>query len=161
MSRIVLRGLLLAGMMTVLVGVGPRSAGADTDLGQVCVNLAPFDDTVLLALTQSSGSAVIIDVNFRWRAGTPYQVGGAGVITESLTLGSFDLALNGTHNTSFFNNNKICALYAVLSPPSFGGPWQATCVGSGGAPFTASGTVVIISCPAGASAERTGRGVGE
>ena len=162
MSPVVIRGLLVAVMVVVLTGMAPGTSSAATDLGQACVNLAPFSDTIRVALTAVSGSATMIDVTFRWRASAPYQIGGTGVVTESLlSPGSFDVALTGTHNTTSFGGNKICSFFAVVTPPSFSGPWQATCVGSGGAPFTVSGTLNVVACTGTMSVEKEGPSVGD
>jgi hypothetical protein len=134
-------------MIVLLIGMAPGTSSAGTDLGQFCVNLAPLIDTIRLSLTQAPGAATIIAVDFRWRFGSSAQVGGAGSITESLlSPGSYDLALTGTHNTTFFGGNKVCSLFAVINPFALSGPWQATCTGAGGAPFTESGTLNFVSC---------------
>jgi len=140
-------------MVVILTGLAPGRGAGLTELGQFCVNLAPFDDTIRLSLTQAAGSATLIDVNFRWRSGTSYQIGGTGVTTDSLlSPGSFDLALTGTHNTSNFGGNQICSLFATLTGPSFSGPWQLTCTGTT-TPFTNSGTLNFVSCISTSAAE--------
>jgi hypothetical protein len=141
--------MMTLAIVGLLIGLGSGPARAGADLGQFCVTLAPLVDTVRLSLTETAGPATMITASFRWRFGTSSQVGGTGTITESLlSPGSFDLALTGTHNTTLFGGNKLCSLFAVLTPPTFDGPWQYTCTGAGGAPFTGSGTLSFVPCTA-------------
>ena len=153
MASVVIRGFLLAVMLAVLISVAPEASSAVTDLGQFCGHLvgSGFDDTIRGALTQPSGDATFITVNFRWRGYSPvpgfptpqpfYQIVGTGTITESfVSPGYFDLVLTGSHNsTNAFGGNLICSLRALLLPPSFTtAVANVTCVGSGGEPFFAS-----------------------
>jgi hypothetical protein len=149
MARIVARGWLVAVLVVGLAGIVPGAAVAGTDLGQFCFNLAPLVDTIRVSATETGGPSLMISVVFRWRFTTSAQVAGAGVLTESLlTPGSVDLALTGTHDTTFFGNQKTCSLFATLTPPSFSGPWQYTCSGGPGPIFTGSGTLNVVPCTA-------------
>ena len=164
MSSVVIRGLLVAVLGIVLLGVAPDTSSALTELGQFCATIAGFDDAIRSALTQPSGSATIIAVNSRWHSSlSGYELAGTGTVTESfLTPGTFLLVLNARHNSAVaFGGNKICSLFATLTPPSFNGPLQITCVGSGGAPFTTTGTLNSVTCTSGFSLEKNLHGVGE
>jgi hypothetical protein len=147
MAHIVGRRWSVAVLLMGLASMAPGTSAAGTDLGQFCFNLAPLPDTIRLSATDTGGPHPMISVAFRWRFLTSAQVAGAGVITESLlTEGSFDLAITGTHNTTFFGSQKTCSLFATLTPPSLSGPWQYTCSGGSGAIFTSSGTLNLVQC---------------
>jgi hypothetical protein len=145
MSPALIRRLSTFATVMVLVALFP-AVSRSQDLGEFCVALNPLPDTIRLSATETGGPTTMVSLVFRWRFGTSAQVLGTGAITESLQAGRFDLALTGTHGTTFFGGNKICSLSAVLQPPAFGGPWQYTCTGAGGAPFTSSGTITVVAC---------------
>jgi hypothetical protein len=155
MSRVIRGSVMVAATIAALVTLAPARSNAENDLGQFCIGFEEFDDTIRLALTQPSGAAALIGVNFRWRsASSPYQIVGTGTITNSfLSPGSFDMALNGVQNTEFFGDNPNCTLFAVLTPPDFSGTAQTNCVGSA-SPFSVTAAAVFIPCTGDMSVEK-------
>src|SRR5262245_37379574 len=149
---LVVRGMFVALMTALSVVLAHAPAHALTDLGQVCFSLTELQgapvDTLRVGLTLHDGPAPLVSAVFRWRNTSPsFHVLGTGSLTQSVSGGSFDLALLGTVNTpAAFNGHRICAIYGVLVPPTFNGSWQLSCTGGPSVPFTANGTVTIVSC---------------
>lgn len=142
--RRLFRSLMLA---TVVCGLAVAPAAASTDLGQFCLVFVGFADTIRLVASQPSGAATIADLHFRWR-GAGYQMLGSGTAASNVAdpADKVDIALVGTHNTAQFGGNKLCSLYFTLSLATGGGPFDLTCTGAGGAPFTASGALQATVC---------------
>ena len=152
---LVARGWFVVVIAALVAVVVPTVSEAGVDLGQVCIQLLPFSDTVRLGLTTVDGSAPLVHVTFRWRNGAPgFQVAGTGALTEGPSGGgAFEMALVGSHNTAaILGGNKVCSLFVVLNPASTS--WQVTCVGAPGLAFTANGTIGFVSCTAAMDADR-------
>ena len=140
-------------MILVLVGLGIATlasappVASETDLGQFCFAVAGNSDAIRITATQPLGAAPIIAVHFRWRA-PGYQILGSGSASTGLDLRFIDLGLVGTHNTSAFGGNRICALYAVLDPLGGSGPFTLTCTGLSfsGQAFVTTGTLIGVPC---------------
>jgi hypothetical protein len=147
----------------VLMAVAPTPSAAIEDLGEVCFGFTGFPDTIR---AEVQSSANIATLNFRWRLGSTYELGGSGSASpSSVSPGKFMLALVGAHGTSAFGGNQTCSLFATLNPPTFSGPFRVQCSGAA-APFTVSGTINSVACgPLALSAitpdEVAGPGLGE
>jgi len=140
------RMIRILGMVGLIASMTAGHAAAETDLGQVCFGFTGVSDTVQLTATLPSGPALIIDFHFRWR-GPDYQILGSGTGTPNASdADKFDIALVGSHNTELFGGNTLCSLYVTLDLTTGIAPFDITCTGSGGAPFTASGDMAVVSC---------------
>jgi len=143
MSHSLPRVTVVAGLM---IAIFTGHALAATDLGEFCFGSVGVTDTIQISATLATGPEPIAELHFRWR-GPNYLILGSGAATiDPSDQTVIDIGLVGTHNTANFGGNPQCSLYATLSNSTAVGPFAVTCTGSGGAPFTASGTLAPITC---------------
>lgn len=155
----IMKSLVMVALILVVMITAPGPADAGTDLGQICLQTGGGvgSGVIRLSLTQTAGPAPMVQVVFRLRAvglGSALFIAGSGVLTDSLvSTGGFDVGLTGAATTvGIASPPKSCSVYAVLSPPAFGGTIELTCMPVSGTGTTSTGTVSIVACPASADA---------
>jgi hypothetical protein len=138
-------------------------------VAEACWTIAPFPDIIRCTRPAPLSGAplsatAMIEAHCSNRLAGAYQVLGAGLLRQSLVSdSSIQLTFVGSHNTTSFGGNRVCAFSAELSTPTLGGPLNVECPGGEGiAKFTATGTLVATACSATATPASitTGRGLG-
>jgi hypothetical protein len=157
------RGVISLAVVVMLTAMLPRPGEAQPvppiQVQEFCWSLNPFVDSLLVNMIQGL-EAEVVPLNGRWRANaTPgqqavggagpaaYQLLGTGSATTSVTFpNSFEMGFQAVHNTTFFEGNFGCNLYAVFDNLSLNGTWQVECPGPN--LFTAQGTLTRVDpCP--------------
>ena len=133
-------------LVGIAVAVWVGSATAGTDIGDVCIGFTGVPDTIQMSANITSGPEPLVDLHFRWR-GTNYQILGSGTATVNpVDPAKVDIGLVGTQSTAQFGGNPQCSLYATITIATGKGAFAMNCTGSGGAPFTATGNLSIVTC---------------
>jgi hypothetical protein len=140
------RLLLSVGMLLVsTVSLAP----AQTSLGEVCWNLAPFNDVIRAGVVQMPAPPTSFFLTGRWRSVDFYQLLFTGDATEVYPPQEgvlFQLGLNATNPSEGFNGNDGCTLNATLNS-SLTGTWTFGCPDTAGVgPFSNQGSMALVSC---------------
>ena len=141
-------------LVAACVGLGCSGfVHAGTDLGQHCFQLVGgLTATLRVSAVQADGPELMAELHARWRGAvgeTPYQLLGAGLLTQSHPPTSpvhvFSMGLSLINPSGVFSQNSKCAFHAMLDG-GFNGSWFLDCSGLGVAPLFAEGTMTYAAC---------------
>ena len=143
-------------MLALLLGLVFTPLMADAF--QVCWRLRdgvgnPSLDVIRVSATQKNDTnPVIFEIHASWVADPLYHMGGAGIATQDVLQPQFyRLAITATHDTTFFGNNRLSSLTALLvadpsAPNYLNGTWSSQSAGTT-TPFSVSGLITFFECP--------------
>ncbi len=147
------RRALMSGSLILLLWM-TIPAQAFTDLGHICFQATPFADVIDFHVKQADPADVLdrhvkqadpsepfFALSALWQGADVYALPGGGIAYGSSHLG---LKLSLSHDTPFFQGNRICPFSATLDA-TLSGPWVLTCYGAEVA-IDLTGVLVLVPC---------------
>lgn len=156
-----MRRMTLAGLLLGLV-LSWATSEALVDHGELCFQMNPFDDVMIVSRLQSRGAHAIFSLPAQWSGANQYRMDGHGTANTRLNhethveeAQQYQIGLSFiNHSAIFFGGNPLCTFRATFAPdPMQPSPWDLVCIG-GATPFTLQSDedltlgLEVVPCPA-------------